>query len=231
MKKTQSKVQVQAQSPVSPAQTARKRKPKPQFSEDISKDEVAALPRAVYPGRIVVVDSYEGMYEAVQVLSKAKLIGFDTETKPSFQAGRSNPVALLQLSTPEVCYLFRLRHIELPEPLVELLERTDILKIGLGVAEDLRGLRRYSKFTAGGFVELQRLAPGYGIRALSLQRIYAIVCGGCISKSQQMSNWEATSLSAAQKAYASLDAWACTEIYEALRRTANPDPIEFARHY
>lgn len=231
MKKAQSKTQGQGVSPSTATPTVRKRKPKPQFSADISKDEVATLPRAVYPGRIEVVDDYQGMYEAVAVLSKAKLIGFDTETKPSFQSGRSNPVALLQLSTPEVCYLFRLRRLELPEPLVELLERTDILKIGLGVAEDLRGLRRYSKFTAGGFVELQKLAPGYGIRALSLQRIYAIVCGGGISKSQQMSNWEATSLSPAQKAYAALDAWACTEIYEALRRTANPDPIEFARHY
>lgn len=231
MKKTKSKVQAQAQSTVNPAQTARKRKPKANFSAEISKEEVAILPRAVYPGQIVVVEDYDGVCEAVSVLSKAKLIGFDTETKPNFQSSRSNPVALLQLSTSEVCYLIRLQYTDLPDPLVELLERTDILKIGLGVSEDLKGLRRYSKFTAGGFIELQKLVPGYGIRVLSLQRIYAIVCGGYISKSQQMSNWEARELSAAQKAYASLDAWACTEIYEALRRTANPDPIEFARHY
>lgn len=159
------------------------------------------------------------MTQACRYLSTQAVIGFDTETRPSFTAGRINRVALLQLSTADRCYLIRLCKFHLlPAPVVELLENESVLKVGAAVSGDLVGLNRISAVNARGFVDLQNEVKRFGIENFSLRKMSAIVLGERVSKAQRLSNWEASVLTAQQMLYAATDAWVCLRIYEALRK-------------
>lgn len=182
----------------------------------ISKQQLALLPAAKFEGRIVIVENARQAAEAIEYLRGADLIGFDTETRPSFKKGSLNEVALVQLSTRDTCFLFRLCRIGLPDELKKILEDSEITKIGLSVHDDFHNLHRLSDFEPAGFIDLQSFVKNYRIADNSLSRIYAIVFGQRISKGQRLSNWEAEHLSSAQQAYASLDALACIRIYENL---------------
>lgn len=176
------------------------------------------LPRVVFPGRIEVVVSENVADRAVDYLLSQPILGFDTETRPSFKKGELHKVCLLQVSTPEVCFLFRLNHMGIPDSIVRLLSDKSVVKVGLSWHDDLSQLLRRRKFTPGTFVDLQHLARELHIEDMSLQKLYANVFGERIAKGQQMSNWEADSLSDSQKQYAAIDAWACIRIYQELQR-------------
>ena len=184
----------------------------------IDKKEVSELPRAVFPGRIYVIFTEDDARKAVNYLNSQTLIGVDTETRPSFKKGSTNKVALLQISTEDTCFLFRLNSIGLPDFLEEFLQN-DILKIGLSLKDDFNMLRRRNQKDPreGNWIELQEYVPKFGIKELSLQKIYAILFREKISKSQRLSNWEAETLSEAQQMYAATDAWACVRIYQKLQ--------------
>ncbi|MBD5370092.1 MAG: 3'-5' exonuclease domain-containing protein 2 [Bacteroides sp.] len=182
----------------------------------ISKADLAALPAAEYHGRIHVVDSPEKVQEAVDILSAADIIGFDTETRPSFKKGQSHQVALLQLSTREDCYLFRLNMIGLPEAVKVLLEDERRVKIGVSLHDDFHNLRRIFTLEPRGFIDLQPFVKQFRIIDNSLSRIYAILFGHRISKGQRLTNWEAKALTPSQQAYAAFDALSCIHIYEYL---------------
>lgn len=186
------------------------------YKVSISKEELATLPIASYPGRIVMVDSDEDVINAVDTLRKETVIGFDTETKPSFKRGRSNNVALLQLSTHETCFLFRLNHIGLHDQVRSLLEDSNILKIGVSIHDDFHNLRKLYNLEPAGFIDLQSYVKDFEIADNSLARIYAILFGRRISKGQRLTNWEANHLTNHQQEYASLDAYACIQIYDLL---------------
>lgn len=179
----------------------------------ITKQELSALPMVSYSGTIFLIDSEEKAIEAAEILAKEKIIGFDTETKPSFKRGHSNNVALLQLSTHTSTFLFRLNRIGLPAPVKAILEDKTILKIGVSIHDDFHNLRKLYDLSPDGFIDLQSFVKDYGIADNSLARIYAILFGSRISKGQRLTNWEAEELSAHQQAYAALDALACVEIY------------------
>ena len=188
----------------------------------IDKKEVAELPRASFPGRIYVIFTEAEAKKAVEYLNTQTLIGVDTETRPSFKKGSTNKVALLQISTEDTCFLFRLNSIGLPDFLEEFLQN-DILKIGLSLKDDFNMLRRRNKKDPreGNWIELQDYVPKFGIKELSLQKIYAILFREKISKSQRLSNWEAETLTEAQQMYAATDAWACVRIYQRLQELKN----------
>lgn len=192
------------------------------FQSTIDNDSVAALPAALFAGRIVVVDREELVEAACADLARHDMIGFDTETRPSFRAGVSYKVALLQLSTPEVCYLFRLNRIRLDNRILKILGSRRILKVGADVAGDIRSLHALRDFKADGFVDLQREAVRWGIEEKSLRKLSAIVLGKRISKAQRLSNWEAGTLTLQQREYAATDAWVCPHILEAMQREAQP---------
>ena len=189
------------------------------FLPTISNDEVAALPTAEFAGRIVVVDDESKIEAACRDLSSCTVVGFDTETRPSFKAGVTNKVSLLQLSTPETCYLFRLNRIRLDNRILKILTAKRIVKVGADVAGDMRSLHVLRSFREQGFVDLQQLAAGSGIEEKSLRKLSAIVLGQRVSKAQRLSNWEAATLTGKQQLYAATDAWVCTRIYEKLLRT------------
>ena len=188
------------------------------FQPTIDNDSVAALDTVRFAGRVVVVDSEEGVAKACRELQRASIIGFDTETRPSFRAGVSYKVALLQLSTHDTCYLIRLNQVRLSNDLLKILGSRRILKVGADVAGDIRALHQLRNFKADGFVDLQHEAVRWGIEEKSLRKLSAIVLGLRVSKAQRLSNWEASQLTEQQVEYAATDAWVCIRILEELQR-------------
>lgn len=189
----------------------------------ISKQQLGALPSASYSGGIVVVDNSADADDAVARLRNADLIGFDTETRPAFKKGQSYKVALVQLATFDTCYLFRLSKMGFPPSLKDFLQDCGIMKVGLSIHDDFRNLRKWDDIEPGGFVELQQYAARWKISDKSLSKLYGILFGQRLSKTQRLTNWEADSLTPAQQHYAALDALACLKIYEFLR-DGNFDP-------
>lgn len=198
----------------------------------ISNELTATLPALSFAGEIVVVDREEQISDACRDLARHSIIGFDTETRPSFKAGISYKVSLLQLSTPTRCYLFRLNKIPFSQEIIEILESDKITKLGADVAGDIRSMCQLHKtLNAGGFVDLQNIIWEWGIGEKSLRKMSALVLGCRISKAQRLSNWEAASLSPQQQLYAATDAWACIEIYDKLNRSQklSDEDIELIR--
>lgn len=189
------------------------------FIDKISNEQTALLPAVEFRGEIRIVEHERDIAAACKTLAEQPVIGFDTETRPSFRPGISYRVSLLQLSTPQLCFLFRLNKIPLAKPILQVLETDSILKIGADVAGDLRSLRQIRHFRDGGFVDLQSIAPEWGIEDKSLRKLSAIVLRQRVSKAQRLSNWEAATLTDKQRLYAATDAWVCTRIYERLLRT------------
>ena len=180
----------------------------------ITKDEIANLDIESFPGDIFVINSVAQARKAITYLRKHNYIGFDTETRPSFKKGVVRKMALMQLSTLDECFLFRLNKIGFPDVLKEFLEDKSVTKIGLSLKDDFGVLKRSTQdATPEGFIELQSMAKSYGIDDISLQKIYAILFDKRISKGQRLSNWEAPALTDAQQEYAAIDAWACLKIY------------------
>ena len=182
----------------------------------ISKEDVALLEKEFFEGRIIVIQSNEEAKKAIAYLSEFKIVGIDTESKPSFKKGRKSKIALLQISTNECCFLFRLNIMGFTPEIASFLENKSITKVGLSLKDDFMMLHGMSAFTPKGFIDIQSIIDNYGIGEKSLQKIYAILFGKKISKSQRLSNCEADVLTDAQKRYASTDAWATLKIYEKL---------------
>ncbi|MBR4789069.1 MAG: 3'-5' exonuclease domain-containing protein 2, partial [Bacteroidales bacterium] len=181
----------------------------------ITPQEIERLPLVAFEGRIHVI-SQPGLEleRALSYLRKQKIIGFDTESKPVFTPGQhGNGVALLQLSGPDQAFLFRVRQLGMPKKLCSILSNPEILKVGAACHDDVRGLQHLRLFEERGFVDLQKCVWEYGIRDKSVKKMSAIILGVRISKTQQLSNWEADKLSDAQKKYAATDAWICREMY------------------
>ena len=183
------------------------------------------MPKVLFPGRIFVIYTESEAEKAVAYLKDQRIVGVDTETRPSFKRGTTHKVALLQISTQDTCFLFRLNRIGMPDSLQEFL-MSDTLKIGLSLKDDFNSLRKRENVhpDRGNWIELQDYVGRFGIADRSLQKIFANLFGQKISKSQRLSNWEADVLSDGQKQYAATDAWACLNIYnllQELKRTGN----------
>ncbi|MFZ4456291.1 MAG: 3'-5' exonuclease [Bacteroidales bacterium] len=182
----------------------------------ITKEEVNTLPVVAFEGRIITIQTLEEADKAAAYLSKYQVIGFDTETRPSFKKGENFKVCLLQLSTTDACFLFRLNLIGLPLSVVKILTNEKIKKIGLAIRDDFRALNHWHAFAPKGQIELQTFVKDFDIQDNSLQKIFAILFHQKISKSQRLTNWETETLSESQKQYAATDAWACLRIYDLL---------------
>ena len=186
------------------------------YKARIDKNEVSAMPTIAFDGRIITIDTAAAVDQAMIALSHETHVGIDTETRPSFKAGVTNRVALLQLSTHERCYLIRLCRTKLHNSLLKILSNPNIIKIGADVAGDIRSLHALRHFQERGFIDLQQIASNWGIEEKSLRKMSAIVLGERVSKAQRLSNWEASTLTPQQQMYAATDAWVCIAIYEKL---------------
>lgn len=186
--------------------------------DKIDKTYVNTLPRVLFDGRIFVINTASEAEKAVDYLLDQDILGVDTETRPSFRKGRVYTVALLQVSTHDTCFLFRLNLTGITPAIKRLLEDTRIPKIGLSLHDDILSLRKRGEFEPGNFIDLQKHVCELGVADLSLQKIYANLFHQKISKNVRLSNWEADVLNNRQKLYAATDAWACIMIYEELVR-------------
>lgn len=182
------------------------------------KQQIANLPKEEFRGRIFTITTERDAEKAVNYLMSQPILGFDSETRPTFKRNVSHQVALLQVATYDTCFLFRLNQLGLPNSIVRLLEDTNITKVALSWKDDTHMLQLRRKYKSGKFIDIQDEVGRIGIEDHSLQKIYANLFGKMISKRQQLSNWEADILSDAQKAYAALDAWACIHIYDEIQR-------------
>lgn len=188
---------------------------------NISGEEVNKMPLLHFNNEIIVVDSRQKLISSVKFLKKQPLLGFDTETRPSFKKGIIHKVALLQLSSSEHAFVFRINKIGFPPELAEILSDPGIIKAGVDIRQDLAALQKIRKFNPRSFVDIQKFSGRYGITDNSLRKITAIVLGFRISKSQRLTNWDAPFLTKKQLIYAATDAWACYCIYNKLLESGN----------
>lgn len=194
------------------------------IQRNIDKESLNDLPKVTFPGQIHVVQTPWEAEKAVAYLKQCPLVGIDSETRPSFAKGRMHKVALLQVSSDEHCFLFRLNLTGLTLPIITLLESPHTVKVGLSLKDDFMMLHKRAPFEQRACIELQEYVRAFGIEDKSLQKIYGILFGEKISKNQQLTNWEADRLTEPQKLYAATDAWACLNIYnrlEELKRTGD----------
>ena len=196
-----------------------------------------------FPGEIVVIDR-QGLafFRALEYLRRQKVLGFDTESRPNFSPQHHHyGVALLQLSGPDRAYLFRVKSLTMYKRLFKVLADERVVKVGAAVGDDIHGLQRYCDFKPKSFVDLQKIVWEYGVKDKSVKKMAAIILGVRISKTQQLSNWEAEHLSEAQKKYAATDAWVCREMYLKLldsekhpltpeQMAPNPPHVEEKKH-
>lgn len=186
------------------------------LKKNITKEEIEQLPLFVFSGEIVVIEDAKNAQEIAEELKSQRFLGFDTETRPAFHKGEVYKVGLLQLATFDAVYLFRLNKCGFPPALRQLLENPDIVKIGVGVRDDIRNLQKVEKFTAASFVDMQDYAPQFGIEDKSFSKLMAIIFGVKISKRQRVTNWDAPELTPAQIRYAATDAWGSLKMYQRL---------------
>ena len=191
------------------------------FKESITPKELEALEFASFPGNIIVIDSVGAEFNrAITYLRSQKVIGFDTETRPTFTPSQPRyDVSLLQLSGPDKAFLFRVNKIGMHRRLCNLLASDKVVKVGAAIHDDIRGLQKLNEFKPAAFVDLQKIGCEWGIRDKAVKKMAAIILGFRISKTQQLSNWEAETLSESQCKYAATDAWVCREMYLKLLQT------------
>ena len=204
---------------------------KEMFKESITPKELETLEFASFPGKIIVIDSVGAEFNrAIAYLRSQKVIGFDTETRPTFTSTQPRyDVSLLQLSGPDKAFLFRVNKIGMHRRLCNLLASDKVVKVGAAIHDDIRGLQKLHDFKPASFVDLQKVGCEWGIRDKAVKKMAAIILGFRISKTQQLSNWEAETLSESQCKYAATDAWVCREMYLKLLQTEkNPlqDPVQ-----
>ncbi|MEA3461099.1 MAG: 3'-5' exonuclease [Bacteroidota bacterium] len=187
------------------------------YQNEISKEEVAALELIQFEGPIHVVDTMEAFEQEIDQIARQPVLGFDTETRPSFKKGKVYPTSLIQIASQDQVWILRVNRIGYPARLLDLLSGEIPMKIGLGLQDDLRRLRIDFQFEPDGFLDLQNYVQAFRIDEKGLKKISGIVLNRRISKSQQVSNWDADVLSEAQLRYAATDAWICLMIYNSLR--------------
>ncbi|WP_420315727.1 3'-5' exonuclease [Ekhidna sp.] len=187
-----------------------------QFAEHITKEDIRALPLLAFEGDIHTLDTKEECNDAVKELRKHSTLGFDTEKKPTFNKGEYNHTGMVQLSTMNDAYLFRLNNMGYPASLFELMEDQSILKLGISIDDDLKDLNKARKFKPQNFTDLNDIVRELGVKHMVVKKLAAVFLEARISKSQQVTNWEAEKLTAAQEKYAATDAWICLAIYQKL---------------
>lgn len=182
----------------------------------ISKEEINTLPLAAFEGDVQLVTENQKVSRAISELSEHEVVGFDTETRPSFHKGQRYDVSLLQLALPKKVFLFRLNHTGITPEMVSFLENEEILKAGIGLRDDIKALQKLKGFQADGFVELSTIAKSKGLQVESVKKLAGLILGFRISKSAQTSNWEAAEYTDKQISYAATDAWVCLKLYNSL---------------
>jgi ribonuclease D len=183
------------------------------IARSITTEEMAVLPIGQYEGDVHLVQTAHDLERAFDDLRRERFVGFDTETKPTFRRGDYHPPCLIQAATARAVYLFRLRTESDANVLTQLVANPHILKVGIGMADDIRALKRVHPFEESGILDLGAVAKRCGLLQTGVRNLAAIFLKVRIPKGTRTSNWAARQLSAAQIRYAATDAWICRELY------------------
>lgn len=175
--------------------------------------EILAMPLCAYDGDIHLVRSPGEWSRALDDLSEEKVLGFDTETRPTFRRGLVNDPALVQLATAKAVYLVQLADYPFGPELAAILSSPEQIKTGVAIKDDMQALARIHPFEPAGLVDLGQVAKRHGMPNHGLRTLAASLFGQRISKGSQCSNWSAKRLSPRQISYAATDAWISRRIY------------------
>lgn len=184
-----------------------------QYKRKITKDEINELPLHRYEGRVELVRTEEELAAAVQRMQQENLLGFDTETRPTFRKGKINLPSLVQLACSDVVYLIQLNWLPLSDAVTDLLSNPHITKTGVAVRDDIKDLQKLHPFRDAGVLDLGEVARSIGLETHGLRNLAANLLGYRISKGAQCSNWASKELSVQQIQYAATDAWISREIH------------------
>jgi ribonuclease D len=182
-------------------------------TRSISKEEISSLPVRRYEGKVSLVETLRELEEARADIRQERVVGLDTETRPSFKKGEVHLPCLVQAATAQAVYLFQLSRLDVFPTLVELLAKPDVVKTGVGLAHDLRQLKLVFPFAVENVIDLGVIARRRGLGQTGVRNLAGMLLGFRIPKGNRTSNWAAPRLSPAQITYAATDAWACRELY------------------
>ena len=182
----------------------------------LSKEDINALPLFGYSGETLVVNTPAEERVALKRLHGATILGFDTETRPSFRKGKVYNPALVQIAREDVVFLFHIKSLGLSPELAAFFSNPGILKVGVAIKDDMRALTRLLPFEPTGLVDLAQMARRNKIAQQGLRGLAAYLLGARISKGEQCSNWGKEALSPKQIAYAATDAWISLAIYRCM---------------
>ena len=183
----------------------------------VSKEDIQKYPLIDFNGTIHLIESLEDISGCFEKISHASIIGFDTETKPSFKRGVNYDVSLVQLSVDNDVYLFRINKIGLIQELIDVFNNPDIVKIGIDIKNDILGLQKIKKFNPLNFIDLNQLAKKNNFQSIGAVKLTIMLLGFRISKKQRLSDWSLDELTDKQKHYAAIDAWICPKIFNAFK--------------
>ncbi|HET9487472.1 MAG TPA: 3'-5' exonuclease [Chryseosolibacter sp.] len=187
----------------------------------ITAEEINSLPLRTFSGKTTVVSDPLQLEKIVKEVEYHDVVGFDTETRPSFKKGQVFQVSLLQLAIPRKVFLIRLNYTGVTEELASLFANSGIIKTGVGIRDDLKALQRLRNFDPVNCHDLSSLAKAAGLQVESVKKLTALLLGFRISKSAQTSNWEVPTFTQKQIEYAATDAWVCLELFHKLRPKSN----------
>jgi len=187
--------------------------PQGELPKRLEKAAINELPLIRFHGTIHLAEDAKSFKKYADRLAKQKILGFDIECKPNFKRGPNNPPALIQFSTADQAFLFRLYPTMKLGPLIRVLEDPKIVKTGVAIKDDIYNLKKIEEFEPAGFEDLAPLAQSLEIEQTGLRNLTAIFFSHRLSKSAQLSNWQKFPLSQSQKHYAATDAWISRELY------------------
>lgn len=188
------------------------------MKKSITKEEINDLPLYQFEGEIHLIETKKDALKAIKALKNEKVLGFDTETRPSFKKGERYKISLVQLATDTDAYLFRINKISFLKELAQILENPDTVKTGVAVRDDIKGLQKIFPFEDSNFIDLAQVAKSKKIQNFGLRALTAICLGKRLSKRAKISNWEQDKLTKDQIHYAACDAVVGLKIFDVLKK-------------
>ena len=183
----------------------------------VAKDDIKNFPLLDFNGNIFLIEQKQDVIKYCNIISKASVIGFDTETKPAFKKGVSHPISLIQFSVNNDVFLFRINKVGFDHNIINILSDSNILKVGIDLNNDISGLKKINSFSDQNFLDLNQLALNKGFQSIGAVKLCIMLLGARISKKQRLSDWSLENLSPSQLKYAAIDAWICPKILNAFK--------------
>ena len=175
---------------------------------------------------IEVINTSEQLEEAMNSISLAPFVGFDSEQKPTFKKGQtSHGICLVQLATASKCYLIQNKQIKNLKPLIDFLEDEKIIKIGTGLKGDNEALFKQFNLRLKSTIDLENVFKKLSsVNQIGAKKAASIILNEKLQKSKNISrsNWENNDLSDGQIKYASEDA---TVVYDVMNKIIEEYPF------